>query len=511
MSWEVKSERISLQPITGNKRSISMKKFLIYIAVLTSLMTGFASCGDNEDFSTPHVLTADEIAEQKRQDSILNAQKYHINADLILDYSVEITTSSTLYDGTTLEIDLDKIATLFGITKEELLAGIAGETGAPEIKGFAIEGTNNTDVGTATNTNAPWGHWWDKDSLVTTWGETAMTFDEFDTETGIFNVGQYPGHLVDGQKLRAIECLKYNEKRVAVIINVTAKAPGQITATVVRTQDLTLDVVAKTTYDMDSIQFNLTQALSDLGVSSVSDVKWIAVNEDGSYNQEAQSDPKNGFWFDMNGFVGVWGDDASVYTTYGDLSADKVGIGQYPGHLAGGQSVTIQYGLMANNKIVMLKIKVNVNAYVDPETPPAGDPTAVTQTIELTKPYSNDYASVKVDIKDLLRDAFKKTTYQIHQAILSGELKLYQGAVSDTDPSYTADAPGYWLKSDGTAGEWADGLVWCSIGHSETELYLYGGNHPDNAVAGNTVNTVLIATYNGGTATFNITFSLTQP
>jgi hypothetical protein len=490
-----------------------MKKIYLYIAILSSLLTGLASCGDNEDFSTLHVLTPDEIAEQRRQDSILDAQKNKINADLILTYSVDVTISSALYDGTSLTIDLDKIAELFGITKEELLAGIAGETGAPEIKGFAISGKNNVDVGSATNTNSPWGHWWAADSTVTTWGETAMTFNEFDTETGVFNVGQYPGHLVDGQKVRAVECLKYNEKRVAVVINVNAKAPGKITATVVRTQDLVIDVVAKTgnDYGADSLQFNLTQALSDLGVASMADVKYVAVNEDGSFNGEALTDPKNGFWYDMNGFAGSYGDNASLYTAYGDFLEDKIGIGQFPGHLTGGQSITIQYGLMANNKIVMLKIKVNINSYIDPETPPAGDPTAITQDISMSKPYSDDYAKIKVDIKDLLRDAFKKTTYQIHQAILSGELKLYQGAVSQTDPAYTADVPGYWLKADGTAGEWADGLVWCSIGHSETELYLFGGNHPGNAVAGNTVNSVLIATYNGGTATFNITFNITQP
>ena len=490
--------------------NFSMKKFWIYIAVLSSLMTGVISCSDNDDFSNKHILTDEEIAEQKRQDSILMAQRYKVNADLILPYSVEITTSKSLYDGTTLEIDLEKIATLFGITQEALLQGIAGESGAPEIKGFAISGVNNVDVGSATNTNSPWGHWWAADSTVTTWGETAMVFNEFDPETGIFNVGQYPGHLVDGQVVRTVECLKYNEKRVAVIINVTAKAPGQITAAVVRTQDLTIDVVAKTNYDPDSLEFNVAQAKTDLGITSMSEVKFLAVNEDGSYNQDAVVDP-NGFWYDMKGFAGSWGDDASLYTTYGDLSENKIGIGQFPGHLKGGESITIHYGLLANNKIVMLKIKVNVNAYVDPETPPAGDPHAVTKDIAFTKAYSNDYAIVTADVKELLRDAFKKTTYQIHQAILSGELKLYQGTVSDTEPVYTSDAPGCWLQADGTPGAWAEGLIWCSLGHSETELYLYTGNHPDNAVAGNTVNTVLIATYNGGSVTFNISFAITQP
>ena len=102
-------------------------------------------------------------------------------------------------------------------------------------------------------------------------------------------------------------------------------------------------------------------------------------------------------------------------------------------------------------------------------------------------------------------------SYQIHKAIVSGELKLYQGAVSDTDPKYTADVPGYWLKADGTVGEWAESVIWCSIGHSETELYLYGGNHPDNGVGGTTVTTKLIAKYNGVTVTFNLTFKVTKP
>ncbi len=490
-----------------------MKKLCIYIAILSSMTTGLFSCSDNENFSEPHVLTNQEIAEQKRQDSILMAQRYKINADLILPYSVEIPISKSLYDGTTLEIDLDKIATLFGITKESLLAGIAGESGAPEIKGFAISGVNNEDVGTATNTNSPWGHWWAADSTITTWGESAMMFNEFDTETGLFYIGQYPGHLVDGQLIRAVECLKYNEKRVAIIINATAKAPGQITAAVVRTQQITVDVIAKTgdDYSADAVKFDLVQAKNDLGIDAMNDVKFVAVNSDGSFNSEAQNEPSNGFWYDMDGFVGAWGDNASVYSTYGDFAEDEVGIGQFPGHLSAGQTVTIQYGLMANNKIVLLKIKINVIAYVDPETAPEGDPIAVTESISFSKPYSNDYAFVVKDVKELLRNAFKKTTYQIHQAIISGELKLYVGAISDAEPVYSATAPGYWLKSDGTAGEWSESLVWCSIGHSTTELYLFGGNHPDNAVAGNAVSTVLIATYNGGSATFNINFSITQP
>lgn len=156
----------------------------------------------------------------------------------------------------------------------------------------------------------------------------------------------------------------------------------------------------------------------------------------------------------------------------------------------------------------MLNVTVNVIAYEDPETAPAGDPEDVVMDIELGKAYSDDYASVQYDVKEILRNAFKKTTYEIYQAIISGDLKLYEGSVVDTDPVYTSDVPGYWIKSDGTTGEWAEGLIYLSIGHNESEIYLYGGNHPDNAVSGDTVSAKLIAAYNGVTVTLNITYNV---
>lgn len=487
-----------------------MKKIFLYITFLSLLVAGLMGCGDNVDFSKEHILTDAEIKEMARQDSIKEAQKNNINANLVLEYTIDINISKTLYDGTSLEIDLDKIAKLFGITKEELLKGIAEESGAPEVKGFAIEGTTHADNAKASTTNSPWGHWWDATGNVTTWGTSAMIFCEFDTEKGIFNIGQYPAHLTDGQTLKVIECLKYNEKRAAVVINVNAKAPGKLTAPIVGTQELKIDVLAKTVYDADSLQFDLEKAKSDLGVTTLTDAKWVGINEDGSFAQEYTAEAP-GFWYDLKGFVGSWGENASVYTSYGVFKENRIGIGQYPGNLKAGQTLTIQYGILANNKIEMLKITINVKEYQDPETAPTGDPKSVEKTIEFSKVYTSDYAAIQVDIKELLRDAFKKTTYQIHKAIVSGELKLYQGAVSDTDPKYTADVPGYWLKADGTVGEWAESVIWCSIGHSETELYLYGGNHKDNGVGGTTVTTKLIAKYNGVTVTFNITFNVTKP
>jgi hypothetical protein len=477
-------------------------KFLFFAL----LVIGLTSCGDNMDFSKLHELTDEEAAELARQDSILEAQKTNINAHLILKYNAEINISKTLYDGVSVPIEIDKIAKLFGISEADVLKGIAGESGAPEIKGFAIEWTTRADNGTATTTNSTWGHWWAKDGTVTKWGETAFCFAEFDSEKGAFNVGQYPGRLVANDTIRIIEALKYNEKRVAVVITVIPVAAGQISAPVVGTQNISVDITPKSNYDADKVKFNLNDVLSKLGISSMNDVKFLGVNEDGSYSQETVTG--KGFWYDLKGFVGSWGDNASVFTNYGDFAEDEISLGQYPNRLTEGQKLLIKYGFMANNKIVMLNININVVGYQDPETPPAGNPIATTIDVELTKAYSNDYASVQFDIKETMRNAFKMTTFQIHKAIASGSLKLYQGEVTDKDPAYTATAPGYWLKADGTAVPWAEGLVWCSIGHSETTLNLFGGNHPDNGLAGSTVKSKLIATCNGGSVTINLTVKI---
>jgi hypothetical protein len=484
-----------------------MKKIFFYMIGLAAFMMGVASCGDNADFSVLHDLTPEEQAELERQDSIRNAQLNKLNADLVLEYAVEITISQTAYDGATVSVEMNKIAELFGISEDEVLSQI--ENAFPgDLTGFAIAGTTHEDVSGAANTNAAWGHWWDANGDVTTWGESAMVFAEFDPATKAFAVGQYPAHLTDGQEVTFIECLKYNEKRVAVVITVTAKAPGQITATVVNTQQLSIRVSPKADYATEPLAFDLTKTLSDLGVAAMSEATFIGVNADGSYAQEPST--PNGYWYGADGFVGVWGDNARVYTSYGEshLEENQIGIGQMPSTLTIGDEVTIKYGFLANNKIEMLQITVTVIDYDDPETPPAGDPADTTTSITLTKPLTTDYATATEDIKELLRNAFKKTTYQIHQAIASGELKVYVGTVTADDPAYTADAPGYWIKADGSVTNWgAESVVWCSIGHSETTLYLYGGNYPDVTESCSVPITMIIA-YNGVQVTLNITFNL---
>jgi hypothetical protein len=478
---------------------------------------GLTGCGDNDDFSTQHVLTDAELAEMARQDSILEAQRNQINADLVLQYATDLTISSQSYDGVNLAIEWDKIADAFGLTKEQVIAGVREEDGAPEIIGFSIQGSTHADNSGASNTNGYWGHWWDANGDVTTWGSDAAVYCEFYGEDGeeTMSVGQYPGHLEDGQVVKVIECLKYNEIRVAVVITINCHALGQVTATVVGTQEYTQTQAPTYNYESFPLTFDLDKVLADLGISSLAEASFIATNADGSYAQECTAN--NGYWYDMDGYAGSWGDEAGFFIEYYGLEDDaeaedlnSLYIGQYPGHFNGGESVTMKYGIMANGKIEMLTITVNVEAYQDPETAPEGAVETDREIdVTITKAWDDTYSNVQFDVKDVLRNAFKMTTYQIFSAKNDGSLVIYCGAITDEEPTYTSDTPGYWLDKDGAACTWGDdSQVFCCLGGSETELYLYAGNHPSTCVPGTTVNSTYYITCNGGVVKVNLTIEI---
>ncbi len=495
-----------------------MKKIYFYLVCFALLMSGLVGCGDNTDVWGEHILTDEETAELARQDSIKEAQKNSINANLILEYNAEITILSNGYDGAFVYIDTVKIADLFGITPTQLAQGIANMgtdkpyPDAPSITGFCIEGTTHADNMTNSNTNSYWGHWWDKDGNTTSWGDNARVFAEYNAEEGYFNVGQMPGLLEAGKNVKFIECLKYQDLRVAIVITAIPKEKGQITATVVSTQDLTIEMNPRSAFDSDPLTFDRAQVLNDLGISSLDDAQIIGVNADGSYAQETSA--TNGFWYDLDGFAGSYGDDAGIFVEYYGLGdeaeeedLDVLRVGQMPNALEGGYSVTVKYGFLANSKIAMINITVNIIAYEDPETPPAGEPvTDAVLDVTIEKPWDNTFSNVQFDVKDALREAFKMTTYQIHQARISGDLKIYCGEVSEDDPEYTSDVPGYWLNATGEVCKYgAESVVFCCLGSSETALYLYAGNHPESCVPNTTVTSKYLISCNGGLVTVNLT------
>ena len=345
-----------------------------------------------------------------------------------------------------------------------------------------------------------------------------MVFAEFEyTEggEGIFHVGQYPGHLVADQEVKFIEALKYQDKRVAIVITAIGRERGEVKATVVASNKLTLETAPNDTYATVAVEgFDADAALSALGAGSWADVAWVCTNADGSYAQEYSADAP-GFWYDKEGFSGAWGDNASVFATFQE---GQILIGQMPGQMTAGSTVTINFSAMYNNKIVENIITVTIKAYEDPETAPEGEPASIEKDITLTKAYDAEWgATDELDVKEELRQCFKMTTYQIFNALKSGEMKLWVGEIGNKaneetgEPAYTGEAPGWWLNGEGAPVSYGEeSVAYVFLGIAEDALTFYGGNHPENCSPnGQTIKTKYIIEYNGVTATYNITFDIT--
>ena len=459
-----------------------MKKlsYILSGLLLFGAVSLLSSCGDNENFWGPHTLTDDELAEIARQDSIKQAMRERIDADLILYYFVETYVSSS-WTNDVVEIEADKIGELFGMTAEQVIEGINDGT----ISGFAIEGTTHADNGSASNTNGVWGHWWDKEGNVcNSYNQEEPSpsafYAEWDGE--VLNVGQFPGHMNAGDEVTAIEGLKYQDKRVAVVINFKTIERGEVTAQVVATNQLTLETEQDNNYAAVPVPgFDADATLSALGVGSWDDVVWVAVNADGSYAQEYSADPP-GFWYDKLGFAGSWGDDASVYTAF---DGSNILVGQMPNAMEAGSTVTISYGAMANNKIVMNEITVNITAKGDV----AGEIVA-TNNLTLTCSPNNDYVTVAVPGFDAA------ATLSALGAASWSEVKWTTPTEDGYAQDYNADAPGFWYGQDGKLGAWGDDAS--VFAHFDAATETIGiGQMPEKMPAGSTVTIEFDAAANG--------------
>lgn len=308
--------------------------------------------------------------------------------------------------------------------------------------------------------------------------------------------------------------IRCGEKTVTVNVHQNQNPDAIGEPEVVVTYNLTLETVSDDTYAAVAVPgFDAAAALSALGAPSWDDVNWIAFNDNGSYETKYSADAP-GYWYDKLGYPGAWGDDASVYTGF---DGENILIGQMPGQMPEGSTVTVGYGAIYKDRIVRCDITVVIKAFEDPETAPEGTPESIEKSITLTKPYDADWgATGETDVKEDLRQCFKMTTYQIYSALQSGEMKMWVGeignmAAEDGTPAYTGEAPGWWLNGEGAPVSWGDEAVaYVFLGATSESLGFYGGNHPDNCPAeGKTIQTKYIIEYNGTTATYNITFDIT--
>ncbi len=445
------------------------------------LLAGFAqSCGDNTDFSLAHVLTDDELAELARQDSIRQEMLKYIDADSVFYYEVT-DYLSTQWTFKSLYIDMEGIGEVLGLTADQVADGIIGLDGAPDITKFCINGSTHADYKGSQTAAGAWGHWFDTNADAGTWDDlislgTIAFYVEWqgntDEDTGardpdydFFNVGQFPDKFTTPQEWTAYECLQYQDKRVCVAVNYKLIERGEISGGVVGTQYLEVTLPENpNSYDPTAVEFDLDAVLSALGISEIDpDNDLTAYNEDGSFANEQNAD--RGFWFDKNGYVGSWGDDASAWISYGAIFEDDeetivpnvVGVCLMPGATSAGDVYVHDFGFISGSSIYMLNITINVV-----EAEKIGEVTVVNRQdlvaniapddagLYVATPVAFDLAQVLADLGlDEIDPSTNITAYDAN-----GDLMTYLNADN-----------GFWYDKNGYVGSWgADASVWISYG-----------------------------------------------
>lgn len=341
-----------------------MKKILFIIPLLALLM-GVYSCGDNEDFSNPHILTQEEMDTLRVQDSLAN-----LNTPLELTYTVNI------YDGKGggfLEIDMDAIGTKFNMTASQAASAINALTITPTYE--TEDGTKYTsDQCTA---NGVWGYWLNNQGVPTSWGSDGYAFYlEWDGTSG-FNYGYNDGALVVGDVVHSTFKLEYQGSEVYVYITTNYLAadafvdpeekPGTTPADL--TKDITLskawsDDWANETYDahdelcnaFNMTTYELSEAL-DAGELKV------YLNEVTDAEPSYTADP-GGYWINSQGQSTNYGTDSYIFCgLYMDYTASSITIstGNYPDESMCPKGVSLSFKMIITNGTTTATYNVTVN------------------------------------------------------------------------------------------------------------------------------------------------------
>lgn len=125
-------------------------------------------------------------------------------SDATLSFDVSFDASTTDYTGTTVALDateLSELAQAFVMQPSEASSEIG-----QSITFYGVESDGSLN---ATTTANGYGHWFDADGDVASYGTESVVFSEFDATNYTFTIGQYPDHNEAGDQYTIKQALVY--------------------------------------------------------------------------------------------------------------------------------------------------------------------------------------------------------------------------------------------------------------------------------------------------------------
>lgn len=140
--------------------------------------------------------------------------------DIEFEYDVTIAESSTTYPGPVVSLgnDLNSLVNAFGMTSGDISSNIGGV-----IQFYAVEDNGQLESQTTAN---GYGHWFDSNGDVVSWGSSARVYSEFDQNAFTFQLGQYPNQVSAGNSYTIRQALVYSNARATFTFNIAIASAG---------------------------------------------------------------------------------------------------------------------------------------------------------------------------------------------------------------------------------------------------------------------------------------------
>jgi hypothetical protein len=465
-----------------------MKKLLFTTMALVAIFGMiFVSCKKD---SEKHEYTEEELAEIARQDSL----KKIIPADYVFTQNVSIPVTAG-YGGITVCLDTTgKLLELFEYpTVPALVAALGtltdGVQSGNDITFYAYNYSTKYEATSASTTNS-FGHWFDANGDVVSWGDQAHLFlEKQDSTTLNFTLGLFPDRPTIGTVYHVVEAMKYDNKKVAFLFNVTITDIVIPVTTVVGTQTVEFDAKMDGTYASTAIDVDAPAITTGIGVEPAAATLY-GLNADGSLYMKGFT-ANNGCWFNATGDVCKWGDDGCAIFAEYDAANKKVNVGQFPDGTVVGQKYTARLGFVHN----LLQYNVVLTMTVLEPTEVGYPVTTLEATINLALTVPAAGADQWIDnLLDLDSAA-------IQTAIGCGPSAAKIYGINFTTDSLYVQLPlqtannGNWFNAAGNVCKWGDDGISMYVEHRAADKKIGIGQYPTACVAGQT--------YHGGLAFVN--------
>ncbi|HEX3007111.1 MAG TPA: DUF4859 domain-containing protein [Bacteroidales bacterium] len=430
-----------------SKIYFGMNKNMIIYLLLGALFIGVFYACEEDVVSKLHEYTEKEKA---YRDSV-EAAKAGVKADFIITQDVEVTYGN--WSSKDVSADVTAMCEKLGYADADALKAAIGAFNG-EVKLLAVNPATKADFtdhvvdeagvqeGFVFSKNGEPGAAWDWPT-----GSDPQVYSMwcvFNVNNLAFTIGMRTGVLESGKTYKIILLWKKGDYRLAMIYNVTIvepkeENPNAYVADKTITKDVTLvssgvDKNASVISSLDGA--TIATALGYANVSALSNalgtlewntqvnnqVNFFGVNASTGIDYTGNYTAGMGYWYKTNGDVCSYGDeDAALYATL-DPATLRMTIGQKGGKVTNGTTYKLIV-MFANTSNYRLALEMNVTIVVD--TPPAGNPYEVSVTQTIVHPITTGWEQDIIDVTDILRDAFKKTTAEINTAISNKTMTFY--------------------------------------------------------------------------------------